>query len=396
MPVERHGVGADRPDAPGLQQRHGGCGEIGCRHDERKRVEPVLVELHSQLRLRLHSTRSHDRRPAVAFNQLHRRDQPGPTADPGRETQHTGPACRRVGKEQDLRLPVDRAFGLRGQLLQPVLDLAVPESAPAVAPPGRHRRPPKILVSGKQQRHGDSSRRRIDRQHDPAAQECAEQTGACVVEPKAWPERRTRAGRLHIGRIVEQSVRDEEEHRNHRGDGVQIADDDRDNSDQSGQHHRATRVPGRGINNGERAQPLEQPVARQRLQDPRRPEERGERRRQGGRQHPGPDEPRYGGHAPHRLVVARQIVERQGRGEHDDGRAIHHGRHAHRQERSVRQAAGCVLQVARHADALCKAGHRRKEDGEQHPEGAVRGVRIREQTGPQHLGVPGRVGAHEE
>ncbi len=144
---------------------------------------------------------------------------------------------------------------------------------------------------------------------------------------------------------------------------------------------------------GERTQEGKDAVARQRLQDPRRSEERGQRGRERRRDDPRVDQRGQRGHPAHGTGVADERLTGDGRREHDRGRDVDDERHAYGEEGPARQAAARVLQVARHAHPLREARHGGEEHGEDDPESVIA---RRHEVPAQQLRVPRSEAAHEE
>jgi hypothetical protein len=101
---------------------------------------------------------------------------------------------------------------------QAVLDAAEPVGSPAVAPLSGYRRAANVPVARCEDRDGENAGYAVDDEHHARTDERADQARARVEEAEARPERGAVGRRLHVGRVVEKPVRDQEEHRHHAGD----------------------------------------------------------------------------------------------------------------------------------------------------------------------------------
>jgi hypothetical protein len=158
----------------------------------------------------------------------------------------------------------------REEMLTHLLKMVRP---PAVGPARRHAAYAQVIIDAPDNRCGDHTGDRVDDQHRQQAGQGADQTDALVIQGKARTERGTARTRLIIGRVVEQTVGHQEEHRDDDGDGVQIADGDDGKSHHGGQHEAAARIGRWADAARERLQQGKDAVAGKGLQDARRAHE---------------------------------------------------------------------------------------------------------------------------
>ncbi len=189
-----------------------------------------------------------------------------------------------------------------------------------------------------------------------------------MKETKAWSEGRAGPDGLHVGRVVQQAVRHEKEHRHQLGNPVEIAHPDGRKGDDRREHDSPPRVAGRAGPGGEEGQRLKESVAGQGLQDSRCPQERRQRRRERGGEHTEINECRRDRDPLEAVVVARQLCGRNRCRQYEHGGDVHHGRHPDGSKRAERQAACWIFEIAGHADALGKPGYRGEEDCKDRPE----------------------------
>ena len=349
--------------------------QVGRGHHQRKGVELVLLDLAAQRGLRMLAALTRLRVGAFALEQLHRGHEPRAAGDPRGEAQDALATLGAGGEDQHVGLPVARSFGGLGQPLQAVLHPAETVRPAAVAPGGGDGGALQVLVHGAEQRQGHDPRQGIDRQHRPDAQQRPRQAGAPVEEAEARPKGGACAGGLDVGGVVQQAVGDQEEHRDHRGDRVQVARDDRRQRDCPDQEHAPARVALRPVAAREGRQQREHAVRRQRLQDARRPQKGRQRRGERRRHQPRIDQRGQRRHPAHGGVVAAQHVAGQRSGEDQHRADVHHGRQAHCGQGAARQAARGIAQIARHAHALGEAGDGGEEEREERPEAQRAGGR---------------------
>jgi len=132
--------------------------------------------------------------------------------------------------------------GLARRREEMVAYLAQVIRAPAICPadgggPGGQK-----LIEGEHDRGCDQTGRDVDRQHCREARDAAHQADAPIIESKGGTERRAIRLCLVVGRVVQQSVRDEKEHRHDRGDEIEVTHGDDAKRDRSTQQERAARI----------------------------------------------------------------------------------------------------------------------------------------------------------
>ena len=205
----------------GLQQ-HPHAGEaVGRRDHQREGIDPARARSRGQLGLRLRAQLAPQR--ALALEHAHRRRQAAPALDPRGEVQDAlaahGVCRRRPGAPGASRA---RARSRPWHRVQVVAHALEADRAAAVGPALHRRGAVDVLVD---RRTGSRSPAcpalRLMRHHGATQPSGPEQAQARVVPAEARPEGRAVAARLEVGRVVQEAVGDQEEHRHHGRDEVQ-------------------------------------------------------------------------------------------------------------------------------------------------------------------------------
>ena len=242
---------------------------------------------------------------------------------------------------------------------------------------------------------GDEGPQRVGQEHHDTACHGAQERGAPVAEPEARSVARVADDRLVERGQVQVAVRDHEEHRDDRRDGVQVAEQDAALGDDERDDDRAPRLVVGPIALPEEPEALEHLVLAHCLQDARCAHHAAQRGGERGRKDAHGDQPRRPRNRLHdervffELRAIRRTTEDQG------DQDVDRPREQDGEECAARDGLRGIAQVARHVRARHDPGGGGEEEGEEQEEvRLIAGAHV--EVGGEGLGAEVRQRATEE